>query len=402
MARNSLTYLLCFGLAACVAEAEVIRVPGDRPTIQGGIDAARDGDIVVVADGVYTGEGNRDLNFKNKRITVLSGNGPSNCIIDCQAALTDPHRGFVFGSGETRDSVVNGFTIRNGFVSANGGAISCNHDSSPTIANCIITHNTAGFRGGAISCDNDSSPSIINCVITDNTAEYRGGGLYCDHASNPTMINCTFSRNTVDYRGAAVSCDHRSSPTLVNCTIRAGRGKWEGGLDAVIYLDHESALIITNCLVQSDERVRAGIILYGQSSATITNSTVSTATGARAGIVVSSGSSATITNSVLWGKAPLGFVVDSGSGVLTFCDVRGGWPGEGNIDTDPLWVSGLLGNHYLSQRRCGQDENSPCINAGKGRARKHGLENSTTCTGGKEDKRRVDMGYHYPSPRHPD
>ncbi|MHC4721561.1 MAG: InlB B-repeat-containing protein, partial [Planctomycetota bacterium] len=50
------------------------------------------GDIVVVGDGVYTGPGNRDLDFHGKLITVRSEVGPDECIIDCQGA----GRAFVF------------------------------------------------------------------------------------------------------------------------------------------------------------------------------------------------------------------------------------------------------------------------------------------------------------------
>jgi hypothetical protein len=115
---------------------------GDYLTIQQGIDAAQDGDEVVVCDGTYTGAGNKNLDFHGKAITVRSAGGPESCIIDCQG----DGRGFCFLSGETSASVVDGFTVQNGWVSgeySSGGAILCG-SSSPTIANCALIHNTAG------------------------------------------------------------------------------------------------------------------------------------------------------------------------------------------------------------------------------------------------------------------
>ena len=102
--------------------------------IQEGINAAVNGDTVVVLDGTYTGAGNRALDFAGREITLTSSNGPDGCIIDCEAEAG----GFVFNGGETQYTVVQGFTITRG----NPG-IACFFYSDPTIANNIITGNTA-------------------------------------------------------------------------------------------------------------------------------------------------------------------------------------------------------------------------------------------------------------------
>lgn len=56
---------------------------------------------MVVADGIYTGEGNVELDFLGKAITVKSENGAANCMIDCENV--DAARGFYFSSGEGQD-----------------------------------------------------------------------------------------------------------------------------------------------------------------------------------------------------------------------------------------------------------------------------------------------------------
>ena len=69
---------------------------GDFPTIQAALDAAGQGDVIELADGTFTGDGNRDIDYLGKAITVRSENGPENCIIDLGGSPAEPHWGFVF------------------------------------------------------------------------------------------------------------------------------------------------------------------------------------------------------------------------------------------------------------------------------------------------------------------
>ena len=93
---------------------------GDFPTIQAAVDFASAGVIIVLTDGKFTGDGNRDIVYLGKAITVRSQNGnPQMCIIDCEGSDDDPHRGFDFDSEEGPDAVLRGVTIKNGY--ADGG-----------------------------------------------------------------------------------------------------------------------------------------------------------------------------------------------------------------------------------------------------------------------------------------
>ena len=78
-------------LSPVLIGAAVIQVPGDRSTIQEAIDIANNGDTVLVADGTYTGTGNKNLDFGGKVITVKSENGPGTCVIDCEGSGTGFH-----------------------------------------------------------------------------------------------------------------------------------------------------------------------------------------------------------------------------------------------------------------------------------------------------------------------
>ena len=193
--------------------ADYLRVPKDYSTIQAGIDAAVDGDVVLVANGTYTGYGNKNLDFKGKAITVMSENGPDWTIIDCEY----DGRGFYFQSGEDSLSRLEGFTIQNGYDDK-GGGIYC-ENSSPTITNCTITGNKADYYdGGGIYCVS-SSPIITNCTITGNEAKYSyGGGFYLD-GSSPTITNCTITGNTAGDNGGGIYYYNNSSPTITNCIL---------------------------------------------------------------------------------------------------------------------------------------------------------------------------------------
>ena len=115
---KKMTFLLLFLLLVIPCPAATIIVDwdgsGDYTTIQAAINDANEFDTVIVADGTYTGAGNRDLDFLGKAITVKSANGPENCIIDCEGSSSNQHRGFLFHNGEGPDSVLDGLTITNG------------------------------------------------------------------------------------------------------------------------------------------------------------------------------------------------------------------------------------------------------------------------------------------------
>jgi pectin methylesterase-like acyl-CoA thioesterase len=109
----------CLAPGPSRAETHVVTPDGtgDFPTIQAAIDAAVDGDEVVLTHGVFTGDGNRDVNFLGKAITIRSQDGgPSVCIIDCKGSFGERHRGFRFDSREGRESVLSGVTVSNGYA----------------------------------------------------------------------------------------------------------------------------------------------------------------------------------------------------------------------------------------------------------------------------------------------
>ncbi len=360
---------------------------GQFLTIQEAIDVTVNGDEVVVCDGVLTGPGNRDLNFGGRAITVRSANGPEHCIIDCEGSYTQNHRGFYFGSEEPPEAVVQGFTIRNGYMDV-GGAVYCEYGSNPTIVNCIMVGNVAedygtGGTGGGI-CAISASPTIKSCTFSDNTAA-SGGGIYA-YEADPVITDCVVTDNEADY-GAGIYC--WGHPQISGCVVFGNVAGNHGGGLCCVY----SNATITNCLVTGNVATTGtgGALYCHRSSPVLVNCTLAGNQATAGGAVrCYSTSSPRITSSVLWGDTPNELSVQSGSPVVTYCDVAGGWTGTGNIDLDPLFVGG----YYLAQVAAGQAANSPCVDAGDPAG---AMIDGTTRTDGAQDAGVVDMGYHYPA-----
>ncbi|MBC8231185.1 hypothetical protein H8E77_16655 [bacterium] len=212
------------------SEGKILPVPSEYDTIQSAIDAASNGDEVVVADGTYKGDENKNIDFLGKAITVRSENGPGNCIIDCE----NSGRGFYFHNGEDSNSILKGFTIRNGYVNGDwpedsGAGILCNF-SSPTIQDNIVTENSALYAGGGICCY-ESSPLIRNNIINENSA-YLGGGIYCFRASSSAIIdNNIIDSNSAEFHGGGIFCSAYSYFTIINNIVKSNSAPTAGGVE---------------------------------------------------------------------------------------------------------------------------------------------------------------------------
>lgn len=207
---------------------------GPKATIQAGIDATDplEGDEVVIADGVYAGEGNRDLDLYGREITVRSENGPAKCVIDCERA----GRGFQFTSGETSATRVDGLTVINGSAE-DGGAVLCDNGSSPHITRCVFKSNVADYAG-AIYCY-DSNPVFSNCTIAWNIARNNGGAVYSVE-SDVTFANCGIWKN--EAKGSNVTGGILTSGgnlTIVSTVLweNEGRELLLSGAPSVTYCD---------------------------------------------------------------------------------------------------------------------------------------------------------------------
>ena len=83
----------------CDADTILVRPDGsgDAPYIHEALDYIGEGGTVLLADGVFGGFGNRDLDFHGKAVTLKSQSGSGDgCVIDCSGSAADPHRAIEF------------------------------------------------------------------------------------------------------------------------------------------------------------------------------------------------------------------------------------------------------------------------------------------------------------------
>jgi len=187
-----LSLVLVLALAGSAAAVTIHVSPGGPLTIEQAILQAADGDTVALADGIYTGAGNRDLQLHGKASTVRSQSGdPAACILDVQGSAADQHRGFYLVGAEGLDTVIEGLTITGGWHGG-GGGMNC-EEGYPTVRNCRFIANQAPGGGGFRT----SGPSrVVDCWFSDNLAT-GGGGAAVENSFGAVAVfeRCTFTNN---------------------------------------------------------------------------------------------------------------------------------------------------------------------------------------------------------------
>ncbi len=323
----------CFG--------EVLNIPDDFETIQDGINAAEDGDTVLVAPGEYI----ENIDYLSKSITVAShflttGNEEfiEQTIID-----GDQETCVVLVECEIDreiEPVITGFTIRNGrggigakernegdiniLISQNiiehnlsmnmaprgsGSAIAV-IGCSASIRNNVIRFNEAEGHGAGIYVFSSEECVIEGNEINDNNALGRGGGIHIRECEND-FISMNIIYSNTGSRGGGISI-FESYPLIANNTIcfNSTNHEWENEAGGGIYSDNENPLPILNS------------IIFGNQSAR----------GAQ----------------VFTPNAEL---------IARFCDIQEDIEGDGNLNVDPMFVDSENGDFNLSG-------DSPCIDAG--------------------------------------
>ncbi len=308
--------------------------PTAATNIQDAVDAATNGDLVLVTNGIYA-FGGRDVYGSNRvavtsAITVESINGPGATMILGQTNGVNVRCVFL-----TNSATLAGFTLTNGSSSGSAGGVLSSGFNDSTISNCVIIGNLASSGGGGVS------GSFYNCTLTGNYAN-NGGGIFAGN-----MYNCLVASNSAADGGGCYS------GTAYNCRfIGNTAGNGGGGYNS----------FFQNCLLTGN--VASGSFGGGAAyQSTIENCTVvaNQCTSFNGGTVGGAYHCGAITSSIVYNNTSFsqaGTPNYSGGGfIYNSCTTPLPGNGFGNFTSDPALVNPAGGDFHLQS-------NSPCINAG--------------------------------------
>lgn len=365
-----------------------LHVPGDFLLIQEAIDAAQNGDTIRVAPGTY----DENLDFLSTAVTLASSDGPWSTILD--GGRAGPVATLL--SSVHDDSVIEGFTITNGYAyhgagihlnaaspvirnnrfldneaSQGGGGIYMIGAAHPVIRNNTFQGNVVGNSGAAILTHAGSAPLVEFNRFLDNEAQWSGGGLNCYSSDGTRVENNYFEGNRAGKRGGGMRYTYTSGEIRNNVFIRnAAR---VGG--AVCCSNSASSIVVNNVVCENLSTIYGGGIYCGNAKAVLTNNTIfgNRAVETGGGLNCVAGTNAVATNNIFWNNdAPVGpemeiigsatlqisrSVVDGGQSSIHVepgCTL--GW-GSGMIDADPLFMEPGVDDYHLRY-------DSPCREAG--------------------------------------
>ena len=328
--------------------AEVINVPEDFETIQAGIDAAEDGDTVLVQPGVY----HENVVLRTADITLASlilVTGHTWTIDSTIIDADDEDCGISVELANDAGAIIRGFTVRNGQQFC-GGGIDVQH-GQPVFEDMVVTECSAEWWGGGIYLTNSSSAEFRRCRIFENDA-FWGGGVAVNGATL-VMSDCELTSNEAKYDGAGLlESGYRDGSNIsLNHVLIADN---VAGDSAAAYIMRGTFHADHLTVARNRSLSENGVGMRGYTGGF--------------GLVGLEAENCTITNSIFFENDTAEISVNTGA-TINYSNIEDGldsirvdedteliW-GDGNIDEDPLFINPDEGDYHLT-------EDSPCIDAG--------------------------------------
>ncbi|MEJ5241226.1 MAG: DUF2341 domain-containing protein [Anaerolineales bacterium] len=244
----------------------------------------------------------------------------------------------VTGTGVNSSAILDGFVVTAGkadgldYNMSGGGMI--NHPGSPKIVSTIFSGNFSNGNGGGMYNWNSSSPTLDNVIFVGNRSNASGGGTFNDWFNSIVMRNVSFYGNSATQGGGMFNYLY-SQIYMNNGVFFDNSASYGGG----VFNEHSQAILKNVTFFNNDASYGGGV--FNKLSSNLT-----------------------LVNSILWGdSAPNGPEIynDSSNVYVTYSIVQGGWPGQGNLDADPLFVDPDNDNLRLGY-------GSPAIDAGNNSA----------------------------------
>lgn len=300
--KQSIAVLALLAFAS-IANATVITVPTDQPTIRDGVAAAVDGDTVLVEEGVYYENvvvSGKDIVLASRYIldgdndhvlhTIINGSTPTNADTGSCVILYGGVHPMVMGFTLTKGTGTKWFDVSDSHIYREGGGVLAENNTARIYHNLIV-NNHCDNQTGATSAGGGGirvgfgGAEIIGNVIAFNTGKY-GAGVVLFFANGQFLNNIVYGN--------------------VGGGSFGGAGTW--------IVNSSSVTAENNTVVYNHSLANGGGMYFSASSSTFVN------------------------NNIVWGNTAVGVGPQFSNGAsvsISYCDVEGGYPSGTNISNDP-------------------------------------------------------------------